>query len=256
MTSPVQRAREVYAERGAREFLSRLFDQVSYQFTERIFGSRVWLRLRAFANGVRYETVDEPFELTSIDPDEIQYYSARGDSLGENVAQRRWQDIGRVMDGEWDVRSTSPEYAIENSLLYRAIEDHFERGVPWEETEYIEKSLERLHQGSHEDTWRAVVRNEADLWERCDQLDELYERIDEEGYNSKREVFASESDDPIGYYPRTYKYTLDEVMVDRARDGEPLLIDGKHRLFIAKILGVDEIPVLEVVTHEQYVNDH
>ncbi|WP_255192170.1 hypothetical protein [Natronobeatus ordinarius] len=44
-------------------------------------------------------------------------------------------------------------------------------------------------------------------------------------------------------------------MTDRGRDGEPLLIDGQHRLFIAKVCGVEEIPVLVVVRHREYVDD-
>jgi len=59
----------------------------------------------------------------------------------------------------------------------------------------------------------------------------------------------------MGYYPRTFKYTLDEVMIDRGRDGEPLLVDGSHRIFIAKICDVPEIPVLVVVRHREYVED-
>jgi len=58
----------------------------------------------------------------------------------------------------------------------------------------------------------------------------------------------------MGYYPRTYKYTLDDVMVDRARDGEPLLVDGQHRLFIAKVCGMEVIPVLVIVRHREYVD--
>ena len=139
------------------------------------------------------------------------------------------KDVGCVVDGNCSLESKSTEYAFENELLYQAIEDHFERHVPWKETEYVEKSLERLRQVGHEDTWRAVVRSEEDLWERCEQLDELYERIVRERYKNKREVFDSQLADPMGYSPRTFKYMLDEVMIDRGRNGEPLLVDGQHR---------------------------
>lgn len=251
MTGPFDRAKEVYSERGARELLSRIVDQLSYQCSERTFGSRTWFRIRAFVNSIRYDTIYEPYEIEYVDPADVQYRSARA----QRTDRSRWKDVGRVLGGDWDIKSKSPEYAIENELLYHAIEDHFERDVPWEKTEYVEKSLERLRQGGHEDTWRAVVQSEEDLWERCEQLDELYDRIQTDGYKSKREVFDSQSADPMGYYPRTFKYMLDEVMIDRGRGGEPLLVDGKHRLFIAKVCGVEEIPVLVVVRHRKYV-DH
>lgn len=254
MTSPLRRARDVYRERGATELLSRLVRQIPYQFSERVFGSRAWFRARAFANSVRYKTVSNPYEITYVKPADIQYYSAREDYTDKNIAHTRWKDVGRVIEGDWDIQSTSSEHAIKNSLLYQAIENHFERGVPWEQTDYVRKSLQHLRQGNHQDTWRAVVRSEEDLWERCEQLEKLYERIEANGYKSKQEVFASQSNDPMGYYPQTYKYTLDEVMIDRGRDGEPLLVDGKHRLFIAKVCGVEEIPVLTVVRHREYVD--
>lgn len=251
MTGPLERAKQVYSERGARELLFRITHQVSYQCSERVFGSRAWFKVRSFVNSIRYDTVSEPYEIEYVNPSNVQYRSARA----QRTDRSRWKEVGRVMGGEWDIESKSPEYAIENELLYQAIQDHFERDVPWEKTEYVEKSLERLRQGGHEDTWRAVVRSEEDLWERCEQLDELYDRIQTDGYKSKREVFDSQSADPMGYYPRTFKYTLDEVMIDRGRNGEPLLVDGQHRLFIAKVCGVEEIPVLVVVRHREYVAD-
>jgi len=255
MTGPFERASNVYRERGAVELFSRLTRQVPYQLSERVFGSRRWFRIRAFVNSIRHDMVPNPYELSYIDPATVQYYSARGDGTTGSIVHTRWKDIGRILEGNWDIQSASSDYAIDNSLLYQSIKAHFERGVPWDETEYVQKSLERLCQGGHEDTWRAVVRSEEDLWERCEQLDELYERIETDGYKSKQEVFDSQSTDPMGYYPRTYKYTLDEVMIDRGRDGEPLLVDGKHRLFIAKVCGVEKIPVLVVVRHREYIDD-
>lgn len=53
--------------------------------------------------------------------------------------------------------------------------------------------------------------------------------------------------DPMGYYPMTFKFELDEVMVDIGRDGTPLLVDSKHRLHIAMVCGVEEIPVVVVI---------
>lgn len=253
MTGPINRATDVYRERGARELISRLGRQVPYQLKERIFGSRIWFRTRAFVNGLRYNTVADLYRITYVDPAEIEYFSARWEDDGVNIALTRWRDIGRIVDGDWDLNSQTPEYAIEESLLYRSIESHFHRDVPWEDTEYVRRSLEQLRTGDSS-PWRAVVRREDDLWERCDQLDALYERISESGYKSKREVFDSQSGDPMGYYPRTFKYSLDEVMVDIARDGTPLLVDGKHRLYMAKVCGVEEIPVVVVVRHPDAVD--
>ncbi len=247
--SPLSRVYEIYKDRGGTELLKRLLYQIPYQISERIFGSKVWLLAQYHTNSMKYETVKDPYKIKHIDPTEVRYRSARA----RQSDRCRWKDIGRIQGGKWDFESKAPEYAIENVLLYQAIEDHFQIGVPWEETEYVEKSLDRLRQGDHKETWRNVVRTEDDLWERCMQLDELYNQITTDGYKSKREVFASQSNDPMGYYPRTFKYTIDEVMIDRARDGEPLLVDGHHRMYLAKVCGLEKIPVLEVVQHKGYV---
>ncbi len=250
MTKPLKRAKEIYTARGHKELFRRLVQQIRFQFLERVFGSLLYFRLQYIINSLWYDTVQNPYEIRFIDPGRVEYRSARAVASD----QSRWKHIGVVLDGEWDQKSKTPEYTIENELLYQAIEAHFERDVPWEKTEYVQKSLERLKQDDHEDTWRAVVRSEADLWERCEQIDELYDRIQESGYNTKREVFEAKSDDPMGYYPRTFKFMIDEVMIDIGRDGEPLLVDGQHRLFIAKMYGIKEIPVLTVVRHREYVD--
>lgn len=197
-------------------------------------------------NRLRYDMVDDPFVIHSTDPNNVQFRSARASQTNRS----RWKDIGHIRGGDWDLESHSKEYAINNDALYRAIEDRYERDIPWKSTDYVEKSLELIRQGDDRDAWRAVVQSEEDLWERCEQLDQLYEQIQREGYKSKREVFATTSDDPMGYYPRTFKYQLDEVMVDSGRDGEPLLVDGHHRLYLAKVCDIDEIPVVVVVRHD------
>lgn len=51
--------------------------------------------------------------------------------------------------------------------------------------------------------------------------------------------------------PRTFKYTIDEVMVDVGRDGEPLLVERRYQSYFAKVAGVDTIQVLPVVRHRE-----
>lgn len=47
---------------------------------------------------------------------------------------------------------------------------------------------------------------------------------------------------------------LDEVKVDIARDGSYRFVDGRYRLSLAKIAGIDEIPAVVVVRHEQLMD--
>ena len=250
LTTPIDRLIDVYRDRGALELLRRLGHQIPYQINERLLGSRFWFRLLHLINSYRYETVSEPYAIEYVDPADVRYQSLRRVKSNRS----RWRNVGKVIGGNWDIESQSPKYDLGNDLLYQAIDKRFRHGESWEDTEYVNYTLKSLREGNNEKTWRAVVRNEDDLWERCEQLDKLYERIQNDGYRSKADIFASEWTDPMGYYPRTFKYSIDEVMVDFGREGEPLLVDGRHRLFIAKVCDVDEIPVLPVVRHTDFVN--
>ena len=117
MAGAIERAKKVYSERGARELSYRLVNQISYQFSERLYGSRLLFRIRAAVNELQYETVTDPYEIEFIDPAAVLYRSARA----RRSNRSRWKDIGRIQDGPWDLESKSPEHAIENELLYQAI---------------------------------------------------------------------------------------------------------------------------------------
>jgi hypothetical protein len=43
-----------------------------------------------------------------------------------------------------------------------------------------------------------------------------------------------------------------EVTIDIGRDGEFIFDDGRHRFVIAKLLGLDEIPVRVLVRHKKW----
>ncbi|ELY51869.1 hypothetical protein C494_02011 [Natronorubrum bangense JCM 10635] len=46
--------------------------------------------------------------------------------------------------------------------------------------------------------------------------------------------------------------TLDEVTVDVGRNGELLHVDGIHRLTVAKLLDLNEIPVVFLIRHKEW----
>lgn len=84
--------------------------------------------------------------------------------------------------------------------------------------------------------------------ERCRKNDRLFERIQSEGYKSQSEILDDNEHNP-GLFPSE----LDEITVDVGRNGELLLVDGRHRLSIAKILELEEIPVVFLVRHEGWM---
>ena len=139
-----------------------------------------------------------------------------------------------MLRGEWDRRSIP----FDEYLPYVGLHRHFVGGVDWEDTRYYRRIVECITGGSP--LWGR--KTEAEFRKRCAELDRLYDRIDREGYRSASDL-------------RDGKLQYDEVAVNVGRDGRLLFNDGKHRLSIAKALGVDAVPVRVVVRHQSWVAD-
>ena len=77
-------------------------------------------------------------------------------------------------------------------------------------------------------------RNRAELDERCRYLDSLFHDIKTNGYRSQQEIGERENN--------PWKCE-DEITVRIDRDGALLFEDGQHRLGIAKLLGIDRVPI-------------
>ena len=213
--------------------------------------------LRRCANDVaEYEAAPDPFRLAWIDPDRIVRHTRR-----EYPPYRdRMALFGAVRGGNWDRRDRppiDPAYRgpparlfvadrFEESVLYRSLEAHFDRGVPWAETELVREALALLGDPTVERVWHECT-TAAEIRQRCRRLDRLYESIREEGYRSRREQFGV--DPAVGFRDSL----REEMAVDVGRDGELLLVCGKHRLAIAKLLDLDRVPVVFLVRHPEWM---
>lgn len=144
-----------------------------------------------------------------------------------------------VVGGDWDTELEP----IEHDIVHRAFSERFVDGRPWEETGYIEFLESRVSE--HGD----CSRTEAEA--RCHQLDELYHYISEHGYKSQREL---EQDGSLinGLSNSTRPPAYREIAVNVTRDGEFVWHAGMHRLVIAQLLDVDEIPVRVNTRHERW----
>jgi len=198
---------------------------------------------------------DDPFELHRIDPARIRRFTRR--SYPPWRGRKRL--FGTVMGGEWDTRPHTdapsdggpPEdlfYAerIEDGLLYRAIDARFRRGVPWRETQFVERAIEYLEAG-RERVWHDCS-TPADVLGRCDRLTEIYRSMEHNGCLSYRERTPIRERD-VGFLGSLGK----EIAVDIGRDGELLLVSGKHRFCLSRALGLTEIPVCVLVRHRNWM---
>jgi hypothetical protein len=82
-------------------------------------------------------------------------------------------------------------------------------------------------------------------------LDEIFEDIKKNGYKDQISL-KEQRDQKIGPV-RGAEIDYDEVTVNIGRDGDLLFNDGRHRLTMAKIAGLREIPVRIVVRHAQWM---
>jgi len=181
-----------------------------------------------------YKTA-EPLRVIDVDPQRIQRLASRDID--------RWKQIGEVRAGDWDLS----ERSIEELSKYRSVVDRFENGTPWEETDIYREAFERIENG--ETHWNGC-RTVDDIEQRIDHLEQLYETIGDSGFKSQSELHSKSVKSIV--LSGSFSRSLTDIAVAIGRDGEFLFVDGNHRLAIAHILQLDEIPTRVVVRHEQW----
>ncbi len=190
------------------------------------------------------------FDLRYVNPNQINRLTPRG-KPSDGVLN----DIGSVFDGQWDLQSITPDnYSLfydekpEDTLLYQAMKSRYQYGKNWENTEFYQTVLNIINDGGSE--WHGCS-SVKDLEEKCEYVDQLYKKIRDEGYQTQMELrdIKPSLNEPFGYM-NAY---LMEIAVDITRDGELLLVDGRHRLYLSQILNIDKIPVTIIVRHENWL---
>ncbi|WP_232702085.1 hypothetical protein [Halobacterium wangiae] len=199
--------------------------------------ARSYVRATVLANRVRYDAPIDPYRLIEVDPHDIEHVVGR--------RQPMFRDAGQVVAGNWD----QTDLRFEEMDVYRAYRRHFEEGVPWSETDFFERVVGEMAEGR--ERWGCHTRAEFEA--RCERLDDLYERIAEEGYCSQAELLETDEASPIRDPDRlkTERYK-DEIAVHVGRDGDLLFVDGRNRLSIAKLLDLDEIRVRVLRRHTEW----
>jgi|AntDeeMetageno50_2_1112565.scaffolds.fasta_scaffold01914_4 hypothetical protein len=193
-----------------------------------------WTRRRQ----INHDAPLDPLRVLSVDLDRITRFTGRPDATAY-----RYQDLGTVMGGEWDTQSTQQ---IEETVIYRSFVDRFTRDHPWEETELFAQLVSGKTTKVDMNTESAATIREA-----LARYDELYRTL-QAGYKTQQELRRETGvrfDNRVGVLDRL----SDEITVDIGRDGELLFVDGRHRLCLAKILGLSEIPVVVLVRHAKWL---
>jgi hypothetical protein len=199
--------------------------------------TRVVFRLRTWLLYGRKHTAPlDPLRNLWIDPSTVQTWWA----IDRPAYDRIRTDYG-VKGGDWD-RDTKP---FSEHYIYVSIQDHFVRGVPWEETTLYAVALEGIRTGKPK--YRGC-RTVEDLQRRTAAVDTLHAAVERGGYQSQvqlKDRGGSQVERRLRRRPRE----LDEVVVAIDRAGQIVLIDGIHRFAVARALAVSAIPVVVLVRH-------
>lgn len=156
---------------------------------------------------------------------------------------RLLDDYGRDPEAYFDTYAGD---RFEETGLYRSLEHHFGEGVPWEETELVQEAL-RLNDADGGDHPWAPTREA--VWRKCERIDALKARMERIGCRTQRELIQMGYQENCGFLMAR----AHEIQVDVARDGELLFVDGRHRLAIAKILGLDSVLVVFLLRHPEWM---
>ncbi len=167
----------------------------------------------------------DPYRILWIDPVEIN-------DRNKTVIEQSERYISHVIGGDWD----QDRQKFEERVLYQSLKNHFKEDVPWKDTQKYQQTLQEIENGNR--SWAASSK--AELKERCSHLDQLYSSIRHNGFQTHDEML-----DYSPMYPR-------EIKVQIGRGGDFFYLNGKHRLSIAKILEVDQVPVQVIVRHEEW----
>jgi hypothetical protein len=166
------------------------------------------------ANRIRFgKGAPRPNERLWIDP-----------ALVENALDGLPVRSGFVLD-RWPPVEPAP---FEEHVHVRFALAHWQDGVPWEETGAYEYMLERIRVRGQQDGCRDL----ADVERRYERLDELFETARREGRLRTRPELDSAAREEDG-----------GILMHIGPDGQPAIGDGgKHRLTIAKLLGLPVVP--------------
>lgn len=251
----------VYRDEGAERMAKRTIEKGALQRLRYTNPGIYWRIAPTFHRYVYNRDIDEyaapldPFKIEYVDPSRITRSSVRDYPAWEGKARL----FGTVEGGDWDRprpghqgiadgpnASWGTDMLFENKGTYRMFEERFGRGADWEEIDLIQQRLAEAREGM--EAWQGCTCPE-EIREQFRFFDELYEELQSEGFSSQRELHERDPQRHDSFVHRMGE----EVLVDIGRTGELLHVAGDHRLSMAKLLNLDEIPVAFLVRHTDWM---
>ena len=148
------------------------------------------------------------------------------------------QGYGHVVGGDWDLATR----VNEEQRYFGVVAEVVSKGIQWRDSETGREARGLIAAGG---TWMGYDDMEL-LEERWRYHDELLRSMRQSGYLTQRQL---RRDCP----PSFHECMVDEVLVGVGRDGQILLVDGRHRYAIARLLGIGQIAVQVGVRHPAWM---
>lgn len=195
---------------------------------------------RTISRFIKGAKTPDPDKIYWIDPKLIEFHTDLKNGNSVNVEDQVFnmhKNKGKVLDGDWDLST----YRFTDLDIYKAFDAVIRDNSCWQDTDFYKNKLESIENGRV--LWGCKSRS--DFNRRCKFLDSLIESIRTNGYclNSKSYI-KGELKGARGYF--------EEITVNIGRNGQYLFQDGRHRLSIALLLGIERIPIKVLVRHAQY----
>ena len=227
-------------KRVARQILKKLPDEGRLvKSTLRSLKLKKDIALGELVRRVGGATLPEQYRVFWIDPARIRSHTnMRNPSADwEDWIFNQKQSLAPVQDGDWDQAARS----VEEMRVFRAIADRIHGNEPWQSTDYYQYAIAQIAAGRN--LWGCS--DQASFDRHCSNVDALIESISKHGYLPSQDVPpCSSTDSGLGGFQ--------EVLINIGRHGDSLFQDGRHRLAIARALGVSKIPVQVLVRHAKW----
>lgn len=187
-----------------------------------IRGSLLWMKR------IVDKDIPDGKELLYIKTDDIKYFFYY-DFLGRSYSVQ-----GDVVGGDWDLKVQKKEDVVANTDKYNGIRQHFSEGIPWQDTILFKREYAKRLRSQGTIKGVSTLSELAELYEK--KYDKLFKQLEQKG-------FLSVDDDG----------RIDPVYIYLNRYGEIIYTsNGNHRLAMALLLGIKEIPVLVWWRHKKW----
>lgn len=210
---------------------------------------------RLLFNLREYESPLNPFKVLFVSPSRVERFTGRPYPPWQNINRL----FGSVRSGDWDVTPPTDfdsDYSgtpadlylgdtFSESVVHQSLERHFVHNIPWQDTRIVREALRLVHETGF--VWDCS--SEQEIWEKCNKLDQLYKDVKATGELDVELSAKGEGKLPLSILNQMTNH----ILVDIARDGELLFVEGRHRLSIAKILELDRVPVTVCVRHKKWM---